>query len=441
MNVMSIRPNVINISRLNQINKTSTSYNKDFTPIAPHKYQYPISFGAITVNQALESESGLYNKYLQAGEPDILEFLNNNPTTPTSVFKFLCHATGNNKTSKKVAEQFSKDPRQAESIKEKLIESMGGNKEGTDLFMTWFHDENNGYRNAYANYYNNEIWNKASDLTQLVKQSPNITPWALQKKATELGQEVVFGELPKEFGTYETYSDLIAQIKESEFHKSYIKAKDAEFQKKDEDSMKAADESNRIMHNLAKPFQITTEAGTFTIKPVIQSFSAKSIYFITPDADKSKNYIIKFDPYEINEETDKARKLTESSAIRPDMPYLDAMVDFYLKENNSPNAPDIEFYDYNTKSVIYKATEGKEPIIPEEYANNLYSFVNYDKVKDLKDLGIGLNDVHAGNFKETANGDYKLIDSGHVSYSNTFRPPVISRHLILGNLCGRELCK
>ena len=40
-----------------------------------------------------------------------------------------------------------------------------------------------------------------------------------------------------------------------------------------------------------------------------------------------------------------------------------------------------------------------------------------------------------------SNGNYILIDSGHSKYSSTFRPAVTGRQIILGNLCGRELCK
>ena len=123
------------------------------------------------------------------------------------------------------------------------------------------------------------------------------------------------------------------------------------------------------------------------------------------------------------------------------MPYLDAIVDFYLKENKSPNAPDIKFFDYKTQAVIYGKTIGEEPTIPEKYTDNLYTFINYNKVSDLKKLGVELNDVHPGNFKVDEKGNYVLIDSGHVKYSNTFRPPIIGKHIILGNLCGRELCK
>ena len=138
---------------------------------------------------------------------------------------------------------------------------------------------------------------------------------------------------------------------------------------------------------------------------------------------------------------DKTKKFEENQALRPDMPYLDSMVDFYLKENRSPNAPDIKFFDYKSQAVLYRATEGKEAIIPDKYKDNLYEFTKYPKVSDIKDLGVELSDVHGGNFIVDKNGKYKLIDSGHVRYLNIFRPQVICKHITLGNLCGRELCR
>ena len=400
-----------------------------------------ITFQALAVTKAAQSDSMFFNNFVKTGQKSVLKFLKDTKMSAEAVFKFLCHSTSDDRTRVNIAKELSANPRKSDGIKQFLVEKLGGDKKGNNLFWTWFHDEEGGYRSAYANFYNNKLWDSAKNLNTIVKQSPNIAPWAFEGKAGVLGQEPVLGNVPEDFGDINTYRQLIGELKESDFHKALLTAKDAMVKEKNNDTMSAAKKANEDLQKLTKPFIVSTNDKEYEAKPIIQSFSAKLIYLITPQENNSQKYILKFDPYELIEETDKARKFEENQSLRADMPYLDALVDFYLKENKSPNAPDIELFDYETKSVLYKATEGEEPVIPEEYSNNLYKFLQYNKISDLQKLGIELSDVHAGNFKVDKDGNYILIDSGHAKYTNLFRPPVIGRHIVVGNLCGRELCK
>ena len=388
-----------------------------------------INFRALAVSKAAHCDSIYFDQFLKS-EKGLLDFMKEKRMSSDAAFKLLCHATSNEATADTVVNELSKNPRKSEGIKEFLIEKLGGNKKGTKLFWTWFHDEKDGYRQAYAGYYIKNIWDKAKSLMEIVKQSPNIAPWAFVGKAKEINAETILGTVPKEFGDIHSYREMIKELKESEFHKAFLDVKDSEIKSKSSDSMLEATKANKRLQEINHPFMINVNGNEFEAKPVIQSFSAKLIYFLTSQKNKSQKYVLKFDPYELTEATDKARKFSENQALRADMPYLDAMVDFHLKENKSPNAPDIKLYDYETKSVLYGMTKGEEPVVPEKYTDNLYTFLNYNKIADIKKLGIELSDVHAGNFKIDEKGNYILIDSGHVKYSNTFRPSVIGRRLL-----------
>ena len=408
-------------------------------------YNSKPSFGALDAVKAAGASSAYFSAFVQKKEPSALAFLNKTQMSPDSVFKFLCHSTSDTVMAPKIVKELSSNPRRGEAIKSALIKKMNGTKEpttrGYDMFMTWFHDERVGYRQAYGHYYMDNVWVKSKTLDSLLTQSPNVAPWEMAGRANELGSEFVFGQVPKVFGTIDNYRNLIDKLKHTDFHKAFILARNFEAQNVGGDPMLATQLANDGLNKLIKPFRIQSDGKYYTAEPIVQSFSAKLIYCLTPDSDKKQKFILKFDPYEILGDTDKAAKFTENQALRPDMPYLDAMVDFYLKGNKSPNAPDVELYDHLTKSVLYRATEGTAPQIPAKYLNNLYSFVRYSKIADIKRLGVELSDVHPDNFKVTSEGVYKLIDSGHVKYSNVFRPPVITKHIVTGNLCGRELCK
>ena len=180
-----------------------------------------INFEALAVKKAAESKLPAFNQYLKE-KTSILKFLKEKTMTPVEVFKFLCHLTSNPETKEQTAKEFSSNPRKSENIKDFLVDKLGGAKKGLERFWTWYHDENDGYRQAYGQYYESNIWTKSKNLLDLVKQSPNIAPWALRGKASLLDVEVTLGELPKEFGDLKNFRDLIKYLKKwnSDLHKS-----------------------------------------------------------------------------------------------------------------------------------------------------------------------------------------------------------------------------
>lgn len=135
----------------------------------------------------------------------------------------------------------------------------------------------------------------------------------------------------------------------------------------------------------------------------------------------------------------RSTQIRENQSMRGDSPYLDAMVDFYLKENNCKNAADIQFFDYKSKAVIYNATQGNKPDFEQSMFNNLYTFNNSALAESVRDLGVILNDINDGNFIKDNKGKYVLIDTGHAEYAHPFRPMVPGMHISMSNLCGRKI--
>lgn len=407
-----------------------------------------VSFGALVVKNAAMAESTFFNKF-KASKLPLVKYLKETAMSPAAVFKVLCKATSDEDTSSKVAKELSSNPRKGNVIRDFLIEKLGGNKTGETLFMTWFHDEQYGYRRAYEDYYNAEIWDKAENMTEIIKHSPIVAPWALRSKADFMNIEPTLGQVPSEFGNVKEFRNLVKYLKKwnEDLQKNLQADKEKIKAASTGDSMETATKINELVASATAPFSLTIGKQDYIITPVVKSFSAKLIFLIeaiSKDVTKpNTNFVLKFAPHSIKpgNNKDRAKKFAENQAIRPDMPYLDSLVDFYLKENKSPNAPEVEFFDYKTQAVLYKRTKGVEPKIPDRYADNLYVFRKFPKISDIFKLGVELSDVHEGNFLVDEAGNYRLIDSGHVKYSSPFRPPVIGKHIVYGNLCGRELCK
>lgn len=403
------------------------------------------NFKALNFNKALNGTCVYFDAYSKKESQSALDFLKNTKMSPDSVFKFLCHITANNKTSDCFVKEVSSNPRSGEKIKIFLIDKMNGSNpassQGHDMFMTWFHNDTSGYRAAYQKYYDYKFWDKTSDLNALVKQSPNLSPWALLDKTKSLRKDIIFGKPPEDFGTIKEYRQLIDKLKHSDFYNAYVKTRNLQVYSSNNDSMDAMTIANARLKELSHPVCIKTNSKAYTVTPIIRSFSSKLIYEVANENDKTKKFILKFDPYQLKDNTDMAVKFSENQDLRPDMPYINSMIDFYLKENKSPNAADILLYDHNTKSALYRATKGDTPTVPDKYLDNLYLFINYNKIKDIKKLGVELSDAHIKNFIEDENGILRLVDPGHARYSNVFRPPVPSKNIILGNISGRELYK
>lgn len=304
-------------------------------------------------------------------------------------------------------DKYSDEYKEKESVKNAL---------GPDLFNVWITQETKGgYRKAYNDYFNEEIYDKCTNLMDLVKISPNIAPWALRAKARELGIEVTLGNLPKDLGDKNNYRKLIHKLQllnidmHSKAEKKYPQAEDGSY-------------------------NIKIGKKNYKIEPNNQGASAKLVFRVTPEQ-SNEHYFVKFTPYKVTGEDYKNKKIRENYDLRGDSPYMNAVVDFYLKENDCKNANDIKFYDAISQSVVYKETVGEKAHFQK---SDLYSLRKDENIADIAALGVQLNDISEDNFIKTKDGRYVLIDSGHATFHDDFKPLVIGKQISLSNLCGRE---
>lgn len=343
------------------------------------------------------------NLYLNWRGENVCEYIRESNANSKEILSFLYSMTTEFENGIKLAKDFSESPQKGNDLKRMLLYKLGNNTQAKEMFDTWYNDENSGYKKAYSDYYNKK-YNEATDLISLINQSPNVAPWAFLNKAKQLKVEPILGELPESFEDIELFRNLIKELSKNKIKDKFI---------------------------------LTIKDKKFEIERIEKGLSTKAKYKITPENDET--YIVKFNEYDVIGNTKRCEFFRTDQALRGDSPYIDAMIDFYLKTNNCKNCSDIKFYDYKSKAILYKFSEGKAGELNKENFYNLYTFNNSNLVKEIKDLGIILNDIQKDNFIKDNAGNYILIDTGHADYSQPFRPMVMGKHISLSNLSGRSL--
>ena len=361
-----------------------------------------------SVEEAINNPNRLYSEICHNNS--IIEYLKDADCTPSEIFALLYKLTTTEDGKSRIIEEFSSNPRVGQDIKDLLLKKLGGDKKAEKYFNTWYFDEKNGYRKVYKDYYKHELFEKAKDLMTIVKQSPNIGTWAFKQKADELGVELTLGSIPEDFGSVEDFKSIIRELK-------HINKK----------------------NHTKTPSYITVNQKKYYVSKINEGHSPKIKYIIKPEGNNAKTYVLKFSPYNVPGNTDRSRKFNDSFMLRGDSPYLVALLDFYLKENDCPNAPDIKYFDYNEKAILYEMTIGQNLELNDMDFYNAYLLNNSEKLKDVKDLGVLINDINYKNILETKDGRLVIVDIGHANFVSPFRPMVQGINISLGNLCGREL--
>lgn len=392
------------------------------------------------------------NRYEKLEQEYVLDYLiNKNYETKREFVEDLYSITRDEEISDRFIKEILDNINISRSFIKLLRDVISNDLEYKKLVEVWLNDEKYGYKMAFSRFYI-DYFNNAKNLEDIVKISPNISPWHLIAKADELGlKDVVFGKVPQEFGgSIEKFRNIIHTIKESDFFKSYVLAKNADADKdeckkiakslnlKTSDTMGILTEINKRLEEKTKEFYI----DDLLIKPIVKSFSSKIVFVITA---KDQKYILKLDPYAIDnlKISDRVRKFRENYYLRSDMPYTNALVNFYLKENNSINSSNIIFYDMLTDANLYEMTvdSGNHLKLDEDIYTNLALLKYSEEFEELYDLGINLNDITTGNFIINKNKNPILIDVGHVEFYHILRPMVCGYNFVLGNLCGRQVMK
>jgi len=315
-----------------------------------------------------------------------------------------------------------------------------------DSGMKWYYSEN-GYLRKYTDYVYG-LFNDAKSPEEMVKYLPIIAPWTYARSF----ETTDMGTVPTSFANKEILNKLIEKIIDSKALKvlKSIKDYDHDVKKlhKDYPEYKNSNfncffEKGRILREIIskkieKNMSIKVSGYEFIVEPMCNPFTNKVVFKVTALSD-NKLFILKISPNNIKEiKSDYEAKSKENQMLRGDSPYLNAIVDFYLKFNKCENASNIVYYNYDYDFVLYEADDGVSPEFNDEERFNLYEF-NNKHLSDCNKLGIFMNDVDNGNFLQSKTGKLTVIDSGHVSYSNAANPGVVGNTINLSNLCGRSL--
>lgn len=312
--------------------------------------------------------------------------------------------------------------------------------------MDWYYSDH-GYLKNYTDYFYRMMGNCKYPI-EAVKYLPIIAPWTYARNFA--GTEM--GNVPGSFNNKQQLIQLVKKIMHSnalkklkkiknydhdveKFHQEHPEHKDANFS--------CFFEKSRILKKLIavsikKEISFKLGGQHYIVEPACNPFTNKIVFKVRSVAD-DRSFILKISPNNIERiKTDHDAKIKENQMLRGDSPYLNAMVDFYLKLNQCEHVANVVYYNYEHDFVLYEADEGAETNFDDATCHNLYQF-NRQQLSDANQLGIYMNDINNGNFFKTSTGRLVIIDSGHVSYSNPANPGVPGATTNLSNLCGRRL--
>ena len=268
-----------------------------------------------------------------------------------------------------------------------------------------------------------------------------------------MAQTVRESELVKEFVNFRNFmEDLDAfserfpeakknAINPARFAKDFLKANITAYRNAKTTEEKQVLESKLPFLQYMNETEITVNNKKYRYNPILRPYSTKLLFALEPEGAKNKYFVT----MEMFNETDKTCKNVvdkENSAMRPDSPYLNAIIDYYLRQNGCKNVPDMKFYDYASNAVLYPFING-ESVKPANRTDN-WGVVFEDtalkkEMKPLKDLGVYITDCFYENFmKDRETGKILIVDNGHAKYSNTLRPGVKFIHMGFADLYGRD---
>lgn len=334
-------------------------------------------------------------------------------------------------------------PRENKKNFKAICDSFKTRKEASAWFLNY-----GGFGHTYGKYLLKK-WEEAQKPEDVIKWMPNFSPWALEERFNGIR----IGAVPSDFVNEATFLDVLSDILRSEAVTNYLEIKRlegkpeelaAKYPEVKKVDMFQMDERRDFMKSLlakycTKPFKIQKADKTYTVTFFCNPFSSKIVFKI--DVQNGGTYIVKTLPYNfVNISSDRTRKEHENQAIRADSPFSNAMLEFYLKLNKSPHAPNILYYNYQYEIALYGQDTGTLYTFDDKpYALRDFHQFNTKLMKDANLLGVYINDISYGNFLIPENGGkLKIIDIGHASYANPLTPPVPGLCITLGNLCGRE---
>ena len=388
--------------------------------------------------------------------------------------EFLYEVTGNEALSKSFIEEITQNPLNSDENMKRLLGLFNNDK---DSFKSWYYHKD-GYQRAYEKYFKKEIFeNDKVSVEDMVKISPNLMIEALKLKSlrTAGSQDFTLGKLPEEIGSVEDFRALTQEVRNSElvkefvefrdfmedldafsakypeakknavnparFAKDFLKSKISGYLKASSEEEKAELEKQVPFLRLMKPTTVNVNGKNYTYSPILRPYSTKLLFALDPEGAKNR-YFVTMEMFNPAEKTCKNAADKENSAMRPDSPYLNAVVDYYLRANGCENVPEMIFYDYGANAVVRPFIKGKH-IKPEGRTDDLGVIYEdtalKNELKPLADRGVFITDCFYENFiQEEGTGKTLVVDNGHAKYSNALRPGVKMIHMGFADLYGRD---
>lgn len=418
------------------------------------------------------NQTKLYPDFINS-KKSLFQFIKTSKANPALIYEFLFGITKNEKFSKDFITEINAEPRKADEYTNILLNKIGS----AENFKTWYYHQD-GYQRAYERYFKKEVFeNNDVSVGDMVKISPNIMIEALKLKSlkTTGTQDFIIGEVPNDIGTIQDFRTLTEKVRKSSLVKEFIKFRnfmedlDA-FAEKYPEAKKNAVNPARFAKDFLKtnitayrnaeskeeklkleqkiPFlkymkETTVQVGDkkYKYNPILRPYSTKLLFALEPEGTANK-YFVTMEMFNDLKKTCKNVVDKENSAMRPDSPYLNAIYDYYLKQNGCENVPDMKFYDYASNAVVYPFIKGTS-IKPEGRTDNLgVIFENTalkNELRPLAELNVFVTDCFYENFMlDATTGKTLMVDNGHAKYSNALKPGVKFIHMNFADLYGRD---
>lgn len=455
-----------NESSISKINDKIMSMNISFTSMA-------VNLEKNLLNQVKDlNKTKLYSDFVNS-KMRLFEFIKSTKAHPALVREFLFGITKDESYSKDFISEINANPRKADENTRILFDKIGSNKD----FKSWYFHQD-GYQRAYERYFKKEIFEN-NDVTvgDMVKISPNLMIEALKLKSlrTTGTQDFIIGEVPDEIGTIEDFRELTQKVRESQLVKEFIKFRDfmedldafaLRYPEAKENAINPArfakdflktnisayrnstnQEEKKLLEKkipflkYMKDTEVNINGKNYKYTPILRPYSTKLLFALEPEGAKNR-YFVTMEMFNDLEKTCKNVVDKENSAMRPDSPYLNAVYDYYLKQNGCENVPDMKFYDYASNAVVYPFIEGVS-IKPKDRTDK-WGVIFEDtalenELKPLAELNVFVTDCFYENFmKDSATGKTLMVDNGHAKFSNALKPGVKFIHMNFADLYGRD---
>lgn len=328
----------------------------------------------------------------------------------------------------KFIEKIMENQQDLKQISQELIEDFG-----LDNFLNWYLS-NEGYYGAYEKYLD-KFYNNAKSIDELLKFSPNWSPWKLEEKFWRL--ENTFYE---RYYT-KSYADMKfkeAQDKEREQAFTIGTLPNLYFDKKTFDKI-----VQKIREENIKDSVINIDGYSYNIKRLKGGeLNDKLIYKIRH---YGKDFILKTDRSYAEDNNavwlyDK-KVIKKNKVLMADSNFTNACISRYLDLNGCKNIPKLIYYDYKNDAALYEYVEdARGDLFQQGKLDEEYSDLNLsnDAVKNLREKGIYLNDTALKNFFTEKDGTKKIIDLGHANFIMPFKPGVKHYNIEFANINGPD---